>query len=264
MRQSLRSWILAALGLLLVAACGGSGGDSGSGGPGPGPAPGPGPGTSLTLSNVQTAADPHWGVRELSLPYRVAASGFLVVSASWFQGTPANNPTFNGTNLILMAHAQTTIARLRIVHGAMYYLPVTAGQSGSIRITYPADARRASLSAVTVAGATSMVGVQTALANVSPSPLGLDVRVVLTAPAMVITLLSSSADIDSVVTGTAHFEDSNPTLPLDSFHDGRTYTGHAAVGTGTHTLGYAQDPAHSPPPSPQRLYDAVMLAGIFR
>ncbi len=213
---------------------------------------------------MQTAADPHWGVRVLSLPHQVAASGFLVVSASWFEGTPANNPTFNGTNLILMAHAQTTIARLRIVHGAMYYLPVTAGQSGDIQITYPANANRASLSAVTVAGATSMVGVQTALANVSPSPLTVDMRVAVSAPAMVITLLSSSAQIDSVVTGTGHIEDSNPTLPLLSFHDGRTYTGHAAVGTGTHTVGYAQDPAHSPPPSPQLIYDAVMLAGIFR
>lgn len=115
---------------------------------------------------------------------------------------------------------------------------------------------------MTVAGATSIVGVQTALANVSPSPLTVDMRVAVSAPAMVITLLSSSAQIDSVVTGTGHIEDSNPTLPLLSFHDGRTYTGHAAVGTGTHTLGYAQDPAHSPPPSPQLIYDAVMLAGF--
>lgn len=260
MRQSLRSWICVALSLLLFAACGGSGGDPVSGGPGPGP----GPGTSLALGNVQTAANPDWGVRVLDLPYQVAASGLMVVSASWFEGTPANNPTFNGTNLILMAHAQTTIARLRIVHGAMYYLPVTAGQSGNIQITFPADARRVSMTAATIAGATSMVGVQTALANESPSLLRLDMGVGLAAPSTVITLLSSSASIDSVVTGTGHVVVSNPTQPLNDFHDGRSYTGYAALGTGNHTLGYAQDPGYNPPPSSQQLYDAVMVAGIFR
>ena len=262
MRQSLRSWICVALGLLLIAACGGSGSDPVSGGPGPGP--GPGPGTSLTLSNVQTAADPHWGVLRLDLPYQVAVDGILVLSASWYDATPANNPTFNGTNLTLMAHRQTTIVRVHIAHGAMYYLPVTAGQSGTIQITFPAQARGVSLTAVTLVGATSMAGVQTALANVSPSPLGLNVAVTLTAPATVITLLSSSATIDSIVTGAGHVEDSNPTQPLTAFHDARSYTGHAGLGPGSHTLGYAQDPSNNSPPSPQQIYDAVMVVGIFR
>ena len=256
MRQSLRSWICAALGLLLFAACGGSGGDPVSGGPGPGP--------SLTLSNVQTAADPHWGVRALNLPYQVAVDGILVLSASWYDATLANNPTFNDSTLTLMAHRQTTVVRVHLAHGAMYYLPVRAGQSGSVRITFPANARRVSMTAVTLAGATSMVGVQTALANVSPSLMRLDLGVGLTAPSTVITLLSSSAAIDSVVTGIGHVLVSNPTQPLLEFHDARSYTGYAALAAGPHTLGYAQDPRHNPPPSPLLPYDAVMVAGIFR
>lgn len=256
MGHSMRSSICIAFVLLLGAACGGGGG-TGTGGGSPTNQP-------LTLNSVRTAADSYWGVVQLSLPYQVATTGILVVSVSWYEAMPANNPTFNGANLNLVAHGQTTIARLRIAHGAMYYLPVTTGQSGNIQITFPGYANRVSMTAVTIAGATAMVGAQTALANVSPSPLGLDIGLGLTAQSMVITLLSSSAAIDSIVTGTGHVENSNPTQPLTDFHDARSYTGHAMLGPGNHTVGYAQDPGGSAPPSPQWLYDAVMVAGSFR
>ena len=251
MGSLMRPWVCIAFCLLLVTACGGSA----SGAP---PSSQP-----HGLNNVQTAANSHWGVRQLSLPYQVAATGLLVVSISWYEGTPANTPTFSGAGLTLVAQGQTTIARLRVVHGAMYFLPVTAGQTGSIQVTFPADARRVSMTAATIPGATSMVGSQTALANTTPSPLGLSTTISLTAQSTVITLLSSSAAIDSIVTGTGHTLVSNPTQPLEEFHDARSYTGQASLAPGSHTLGYAQDPANAAP-SPQWLYDAVMVAGIFR
>lgn len=258
MPRSMRSWICVAL-CVLLAACGGGGGDSDPGGGGGGG----GGGGPLSLSNVRTAADWRTGQSQLSLSYQVAATGMLVVSVSWYENAAANAPTFNGTAMTQVARGQTTLARLRVVNGAMYYLPVTAGQSGTVQVTFPgAAANRASMTAVTVAGASTFVGGQLALANVNPSLLSLALPVNLSAQSMVVTLMSSSSNVNSVLTGSAHLQVSNPTQPLGDFHDARSYTGHALLAAGGHSVGYAQDPATGP--SPSWIYEAVMIAGTFR
>lgn len=218
----------------------------------------------LSLGNVRSTGDPFWGVPSLSLPYTAAADGMLVLSASWYGASTENTPTFDGTPMVLAARGLTTNARLRVARGAMYYLPVFAGESGTIQLNFAGPARRPTITAVTVVGASALEQGLVNVSDVSPVPLEVGIEVALTAESMVLTLMSSSASIDSISWGEGHGQHANPTQPLIEFHDGRAYSGNALLGAGNHDLGWEQDPAHVPMPSPAQLYESVMILGVFR
>jgi hypothetical protein len=149
-------------------------------------------------------------------------------------------------------------------NGAMYYLPVSAGQEGEVSVVFPASARRANMTVVTVAGASELVDDELQVDDGPPAALTMDFAYDADAASMGITFLSTSAAIDSVVTGDGHVLDSNPTQPLEDFHDGRTYSGHVPLDVGAHAFGFAQDPDYNPPPSTDQHYEAVMILAVVR
>lgn len=219
---------------------------------------------ALSIDNVRSTGDSNWGVPSLSLPYTATADGLLVLSASWYDPDFENTPTFGGTPMIHAASGQTTNVRLRVAHGAMYYLPVFAGESGTIQLNFAAPARRPTMTAVTVVGASALDQGLVTVSDVSPAPLEVGINFALNAESMILTLISSSASVDSSSWGGGHVQHANPTQPLNAYHDGRSYSGNALLGAGNHDIGWEQDPAHVPPPSSAQLYESVMVLGVFR
>ena len=219
----------------------------------------------IFLDNVRTAGIPSWGVSSISLPYPVESDGLLVLAVSWYDPSEALTPTFGGTPMMFVAEDETETPGLRLTHGAMYMLPVLRGDSGTIQVDFVGGrARRPTLTAVTLEGASALEQVRVLVTDESPSVLEVTLDVTLTTESIVLSFLSSSAAIDSVPVGDGLTTYANPTQPITDFHDGRAYAGSALLEAGDHTLGWAQGPGYSPPPSSSQLYDSVMLLGVFR
>ena len=220
-----------------------------------------------TVENVQSTGNDHWGVRSLELPYRAPSDGLLVLRLSWYSDQALRQPTVVSFADVTMDEAGrrfTERFRLHRAYGAIYTQRVSAGQSGVIEAVFNSGARRVTMTAVTASGASRILPIVATITDADPPPaeIGLDVR--LDRPALLLSLLSSSAAIDSVLRGTGHLLDANPTQPLEAFHNARVLSGHARLGSGQHRLGFAQDPQQMPSPPSYAMYEAVMLLAILQ
>ena len=198
--------------------------------------------TALEVLGVQSIATAEEGPA-LTLPqYTVPADGILVVRVGTHGGA-SNSVRFDGEEMIHASSLEVTY--FTTVSVEMFYLPVQAGETGAIDVTWlniGTDQR--ALVAATVEGATNL---EVARVSTDGSPQQ-DDRVGPNLAQMQLDLTQDSALLSALtvfgsgvpeIVGPDHILDDHPTVPESTFHEMKFQAGHvAANGPGTHTIGF--------------------------
>lgn len=198
----------------------------------------------IGLLNIESAASAINGDSLRIASYTVPADGVLVVRGG-AAGTPVQSVTFGGEPLTAVASHDEPDYWFAI-SADMYWMPVTAGQSGEIAWDYqPGEwtTRRRAMIALTISGvdevhalATTSDGLGTNEGRTGPTAAQLEITT--TQEAVILSTFTSNGWGPSELTGLGHTLDAYPTIPLEAYHSTRVYGGHAQVGPGTVTLGF--------------------------
>ena len=198
--------------------------------------------TALEVLGVQSIATAEEGPA-LTLPqYTVPADGILVVRVGTHGGA-SNSVRFDGEEMIHASSLEVTY--FTTVSVEMFYLPVQAGETGAIEVTWlNSGTDQRALVAATIEGATNL---EVARVSTDGSPQQ-DDRVGPNLAQMQLDSTQDSALLSALtvfgsgvpeIVGPDHMLDDHPTVPESTFHEMKFQAGHiAANGPGTHTFGF--------------------------
>ncbi len=199
---------------------------------------------TIEVLNTQAAASAMNGDSLVITDYTAPADGILVVRGG-AAGPVVQSVTFGGEALTSIAsHAEPDY--WFAISADMYWMPVTAGQTGDIAWDYtPGDwtTRRRGMIAVTISGVDqvhaltmSSDGLGTNEGRTGPSTAELELTT--TRDSIILSSFTSNGPGPSDLTGVGHTMDAFPTIPIEEFHSTRVYGGHTRAGAGTFTVGY--------------------------
>lgn len=198
----------------------------------------------IEVLNPQAAASAINGDSLVISQYTAPADGILVVRGG-AAGPVVQSVTFDGEALTSVASHEEPDYWFAI-SADMYWIPVTAGQTGDIAWDYtPGDwtTRRRGMIAVTISGVdqvhaltTSSDGLGTNEGRTGPATAELELTT--TQDAVILSAFTSNGPGPSDLTGFGHTVDAFPTVPIEEFHSTRVYGGHALASAGTFTVGY--------------------------
>ena len=195
--------------------------------------------------NIQSDAFAFKGRNSLSIPsYTVPVDGILVVrGGAW--GPTVQTVRFNGVDMNPVASMSQPY--WLTISADMYWLPVTAGQSGTIEWNYSSNVQRMGLIAMTLSGVDQLGNVQTFTVGQSTvgGPNLAEHQLTTTEDSIILSGFTSNGAGPSALTGPGHILDAFPTVPITDFHSTRVYGGHVISGPGTHTLGFQNTEAIS-------------------
>lgn len=198
----------------------------------------------IEVLNMASAASAINGDRLTILNYTVPADGVLVVRGG-AAGPPVESVTFGGEVLTAIASHEEPDYWFAI-SADMYWMPVTAGESGEIAWQYQPGTwttRRRGMIAVTISGVDQVHALTTASDGLGTNegrtgPSSADLEITTMHDAIILSAFTSNGPGPSELTGLGHTLDAFPTVPIEEFHSTRVYAGHMRVGPGTISLGY--------------------------
>lgn len=215
--------------------------------------PPPSSGGSASVTAVQSAAT-HIEGPLLTMPnYTVPEDGLLVVRIGAAAGL-SDAVTFAGEEMIHLSSLEVTHARTISVE--MFYLPVTAGDSGEIVVDYGfAGTDQKALVASTLVGVDTIETLQSS--NAGGPNLAEDTITTTRPDSLVLSVFTAFGSGITEEVGVSHVLDAFPTVPETDFHEMKMQTGHIdATAPGSFTLGYQNTRASG-------YMDHVMLLAVF-
>ena len=205
------------------------------------------------MTAVQSAAS-HIEGPLLTMPnYTVPEDGLLLVRIGAAAGL-SDSVTFGGEQMIHISSVEVTYATTISVE--MFYLPVTAGDSGAIVVDYDfSGTDQKALVASTLVGVDTIETLQST--NAGGPNLAEDTITTTRPDSLVLSVFTTYGNGITEEVGVGHVLDAFPTVPEADFHEMKMQTGHVdATVPGSFTLGYQNTRASG-------YMDHVMLLAVF-
>ncbi|MGB0619537.1 MAG: DUF4215 domain-containing protein [Myxococcota bacterium] len=197
--------------------------------------PPPPPSGSAAVENVQSTAEWREGPTLTMSNYVVPGDGLLVVRIGAHAGV-SDSVTFAGEEMIHVSSVEVTYSTTTSVE--MFYLPVTAGESGAIVVDYvrPGTDQRGMVVS-TLTGVDTIELFQNS--NGGGPNLAQDTVTTTRANSVILSAFTDFGDGIPEEVGTAHVLDGYPTVPETDYHEMKLQTGHVdASSPGDYTLGF--------------------------
>ena len=162
--------------------------------------------------------------------------------------------TFAGEEMIHLSSLEVTHATTISVE--MFYLPVTAGDSGAIVVDYGfTGTDQKALVASTLVGVDTIETLQSS--NAGGPNLAEDTITTTRPDSLILSVFTAYGSGITEEVGVSHVLDAFPTVPETDFHEMKMQTGHInATAPGSFTLGYQNTRASG-------YMDHVMLLAVF-